>query len=333
VVEKMKIVIMGAGAIGSLYGGLLSLKGGHEVILVGRQHHVTAIKSHGLRIKGVLGDHTIYLDATTEPCDIQDVDYIFLTTKTYDTANAAECIHPLVENGAYVILLQNGIGTEQIAADVLGSRRILRATTCMGSIITGDGEVTCTGEGITEIGSHFPENKDIVEAVAAMLEGVGLETHACNNIESVVWTKAIVNCGINPIAALTGLTNGEVYADMHLRKLIVNLVTETSQVAHALGINLTTDNPIRYVLGTAKATGANINSMLQDIKSHKRTEIESITGYVVKCARELGIKTPFSDAIYGLIKALESRQMREVSGRTEDSTLTSEELLKALSMS
>jgi 2-dehydropantoate 2-reductase len=329
----MKIVIMGAGAIGSLYGGLLHLKGGHKVILVGREYHIESIQSRGLQLRGVLGDYDIKLDSTTEPCDIKDVDFIFLTTKTYDTTNAAECVRPMVKDGAYVIVLQNGIGTEQIVADVLDSTHILRATSCMGSIITGPGQVTCTGVGITEIGSHFSQNKDVVEKVAAMLKDIGLEAHASDDIEGVVWTKAIVNCGINPIAALTGLTNGEVYADSRLRELIVNLVTETAQVAHALGIDLTTDDPIRYTLGTAKATGANVNSMLQDIKAHKRTEIESITGYVVKQARELGIKTPFSDAVYALIKALEARQLRDSSERIEDSSYTSEELLKALSTS
>jgi 2-dehydropantoate 2-reductase len=329
----MKIVIMGAGAIGSLYGGLLRLNGGHDVILVGREQHVAAIQSNGLKIRGVLGDHNVIISSTTEPCDINKADYVFLTTKTYDTAIAAECIRPMVENRAYVIVLQNGIGTEQIAADILGSTQVLRATSCMGSILTRPGEVICTGDGITEVGSHLPENKDVVMEVAAMLNDAGLETRACDDIEGVVWTKAIVNCGINPIAALTGLTNGEVYADLRLRELIVNLVTETSQVAEALGIKLTTDDPIRYALGTAKATGANINSMLQDINAHKRTEIESITGYVVKRARELGIKTPFSDTIYGLIKALESKQLREASGKSETTAFTSEELLKALSTS
>ena len=329
----MKIVIMGAGAIGSLYGGLLHLKGGHDVVLVGRDHHVASIRTRGLQLRGVLGDYDINLDATTEPCGLKDVDFIFLTTKTYDTANAAECIRPMVKAGAYVIVLQNGIGTEQIAADVLDSTHVLRATSCMGSIITGPGQVTCTGVGITEVGSHYPENKDVVIEVASMLRDIGLEANACDDIDSVVWTKAIVNCGINPIAALTGLTNGEVYADTRLRELIVNLVTETFEVAQALGIDLTTDDPIRYALGTAKATGANINSMLQDIKAHKRTEIESITGYVVKQARELGIKTPFSDAVYGLIKALEARHLREVPEKSSDITYTSEELLRTLSTS
>jgi 2-dehydropantoate 2-reductase len=166
-----------------------------------------------------------------------------------------------------------------------------------------------------------------------MLLEVGLEARSSNDIEGVVWTKAIVNCGINPIAALTGLTNGEVYADTRLRKLIVNLVKETSQVAQALEIKLTTDDPIRYALGTAKATGDNVNSMLQDIISRKRTEIDSITGYVVERARELGIKTPFSDAIYGLVKALESRRLKESEKKGEDSIFSSEELLALLTTS
>lgn len=324
---------MGAGAIGSLYGGLLHLKGEHEVTLVGREHYITSIQANGLQIKGILGDHLVFVNSTTNPCDIKEADFIFLTTKTYDTTAAAKCIRPLVDNGAYVIILQNGIGTEHIAAEILGSTRILRATTCMGSIMTGPGQVTCTGAGITEIGSHFPENMEVVNQITSMLIEVGLEARASNNIEGVVWTKAIVNCGINPVGALTGLTNGEVYTDTRLRKLVVNLVKETSQVAQALGIELTTDDPIRYALGTAKATSDNVNSMLQDIQARKRTEIDSITGYIVERAHELGIRTPFSEAIYGLIKALESRRLRESIEKGEDATLSSEELLEVLSTS
>ena len=108
---------------------------------------------------------------------------------------------------------------------------------------------------------------------------------------------------------------------------------EAIVVAKALGIKLSTEDPIRYALGTAKATGDNVNSMLQDIKARKRTEIDSITGYVVERARELGINTPYSDAIFGLIKALESRQLKESIEKSEDSTLSSEELLKVLTTS
>ncbi|MHA2140935.1 MAG: ketopantoate reductase family protein [Candidatus Thorarchaeota archaeon] len=303
----MKIVIMGSGAIGSLYGGLLSLAGEDVTLLVGRKPNVDAINDRGLLIKGVLGEHTIPFKATQRSEDIEEADLVLITTKAYDAVEAARRMRHLVKKGTYFLVLQNGIGNEKKVAETLESRRVLRATTCMGAIMSGPGEVTATGVGITEIGSHFPENKEMVEKVVTMMKDAGFNVVSSENIEGVVWTKTIVNAGINPIGALTGMTNGEVYNDSRLRQLVVNLVEETALVALTLGVELTTDDPVRYTLGTAKATSENINSMLQDIRCCKQTEIDAITGEVIRLAKEHGIKIPLSEAVYALVKALESK--------------------------
>jgi 2-dehydropantoate 2-reductase len=301
---------MGSGAIGSLYGGLLSLSGEEVTLLVGRKPNVDAINERGLKIKGVLGEHTLPLKATQNSEDIETVDLVLITTKAYDAVEAARRMKHLAKKGTYFLVLQNGIGTEKKVAEVLGSRRVLRATTCMGALMTAPGEVTATGVGITELGSHFPENQEMVGKVVDMMRNAGFNVVSSENIEGVVWTKTIVNCGINPIGALTGMTNGEIYNDTRLRELVVKLVEETAHVAEALGIELTTEDPVRYALGTAKATSDNINSMLQDIRCCKQTEIDAITGEVIRLAKELGIETPLSESVYALVKALESQVTR-----------------------
>ncbi|MHA2070594.1 MAG: ketopantoate reductase family protein [Candidatus Thorarchaeota archaeon] len=306
----MKIVIMGSGAIGSLYGGLLSLSGEEVTLLVGRKPNVDAINKRGLKIKGVLGEHTLPFKATMNSEDIETADLILITTKAYDAVEAARRMKHLAKKGTYFLVLQNGIGTEKKVAEVLGSRRVLRATTCMGALMTAPGEVTVTGVGITELGSHFPENQEMVQKVVDMMRNAGFDVVSSENIEGVVWTKTIVNCGINPIGALTGMTNGEIYNDKRLRDLVIKLVKETALVADALGIELTTDDPVRYALGTAKATSDNINSMLQDIRCCKQTEIDAITGEVIRLAKELDIETPLSESVYALVKALESKVTR-----------------------
>jgi 2-dehydropantoate 2-reductase len=298
---------MGSGAIGSLYGGLLSLSGEEVTLLVGRKPNVDAINERGLKIKGVLGEYTLPFNATQKSEDIESADLVLITTKAYDAVEAARRMRHLAKNGTYFLVLQNGIGTEKKVAEVLESRRVLRATTCMGAIMTGPGEVTATGIGITEVGSHFPENQEMVEKVVAIMRDAGFNVVSSQNIEGVVWTKTIVNAGINPIGALTGMTNGEVYNDTRLRQLVVRLVEETALVAEALGIELTTNDPVRYALGTAKATSDNINSMLQDIRCCKQTEIDAITGEVIRLAKEFGIETPLSESVYALVKALESK--------------------------
>lgn len=325
----MKIVVMGSGAIGSLYGGLLNLVHPGSVTLVARSPHVDAIRANGLRIKGVMGNHIVPIDAVENASEIDSADIILITTKTYDTENAAQKIRHLSEKGAYVVIIQNGIGTETVVSKVLGSDRVLRATTCMGALITAPGEVTITGNGITEVGSHYPENQNLVGEITDMMSAAGLNVRASDNIEGVVWTKTIVNCGINPVGALTGMTNGQVYGNEILRQLVIRLVDETARVADALGITLTTDNPVRYTLGTAKATSANINSMLQDLLAHKQTEVDFITGAVIKFARELGIETPISESIYALIKAIESKYLDKPM-KKDEMIVSVDELLRAI---
>ncbi len=327
----MRIVIMGSGAIGSLYGGLLSHAGEDVVLLVGRKPYVDAVNRNGLKIKGVLGEHSLDLKATQNPSKIDEAELVLITTKAYDSAEAASRIQHLVDNGASVLVLQNGIGTEKKVAEVLGTNRVLRGTTCMGAIMTGPGEVTVTGIGITEIGSHYPENMDMVERVTSILRKAGFDVRSSDNIEGVVWTKTIVNCGINPIGALTGLTNGEIYNDPRLRKLVIKLIREAVEVASALNIELTADDPIRYALGTAKATGDNINSMLQDIRLCKQTEIDAITGEVIRLARKLGIETPLSDSVYALVKALESKLVKLGADGEQVASLSADEIERAIS--
>ncbi len=324
---------MGSGAIGSLYGGLLNLAGEDVVLLVGRHRHVDAIQERGLKIHGVMGEHTINLEASENPAEIRDADLVIITTKAYDTLDAASEIKHLTDAGAYVMCLQNGIGTEQLVSEVLETTKVIRGTTCAGALVTGPGEITATGRGITELGSHYSENMPMVERIGEMLSRAGFDVRVWDNIEGVVWTKTIVNCGINPIGALTGLSNGDVYGNEDLRQLIIQLVEEAVKVAQAQGIELTTDDPVRFTIGTAKATGDNINSMLQDILSKKRTEIESITGVVIRLAKELGISTPSSIAVYSLIKAIETRYLDELGVDDEEQKISVQDLLEALTTS
>jgi len=324
---------MGAGAIGSLYGGMLCLAGNSEVILVGRRPHVEAIRASGLKLKGVLGDRTIHLDATDDPRQVTKADIVFITTKTYDTLTAASRVRHLAKGGAYIIVLQNGLGTEEEVEKALSTTRVLRATTCMGALVTAPGEVTVTGQGLTEIGSHHPVNIEMVERIGVMLRNAGFETETSENIDGVVWTKTIVNCAVNPVGALTGLTNGKIYNNKALRGLVLRLVKEAAKVAEALKVNLTTKDPIRYTLGTAKATGGNINSMLQDIRAKKRTEIDSITGEVIRLAQQFGIETPVSESVYALVKALESEYLRGSGSRSSADSVSFEEIPEVTSSS
>ena len=323
-------MIVGSGAIGSLYGAFLSRIKDTEVILVGRNPHISAIQSNGLKIEGVMGVHEFHLEAISHASEVSEADLVIVTTKTYDTVTAARSAKHLVDSGAYVLLIQNGLGTEELVAKELNTTKVLRATTCMGALQDVPGVVHATGCGLTEIGSRYPENYPFVGQLSNMMREVGFDVRSSENIEGVVWTKTLVNCGINPVGALTGLSNGEVYGNPALRGLVVRLVKEAVQVVNALGIELTTDDPVRYALGTAKATGDNINSMLQDLRAGKRTEIDAITGEVIRLARELGIDTPSSDSVYALVKAIESKYLEKGEPLSEADIFEIDELVETV---
>ena len=323
----MKIVVLGSGSIGSLYGAFLSTLDENEVILVGRNPHVAAIRAKGLLIHGIMGERRFSLKAVEDVSHIDEADLILLTTKTYDAISAIKTARHLVNKGAYVLVIQNGLGTEERVADVLDSTRVLRATTCMGALRVEPGVVEATGCGLTEIGSRFPENHDYVQELTEMLKKCGFDVRASDNIEGVVWTKTLVNCGINPVGALTGFKNGEVYKNPQLRQLVIHLVEEAVAIVKALGVELTTEDPVRYALGTAKATGDNINSMLQDVLAGKKTEIDSITGEIIRLGKELGIATPANESVYALVKAIESKYLEDADALTEIKPLKVKELV------
>ncbi|MHA1135639.1 MAG: ketopantoate reductase family protein [Candidatus Thorarchaeota archaeon] len=329
----MKIVVVGSGSIGSLYGAYLSTKEGNEVILVGRNPHIAAIRAKGLHIQGIMGERKFHLNAVEDASEIEDADLILLTTKTYDSIPAIKTAKHLIDKGAYVMLIQNGLGTEERVAEELQTTRVLRATTCMGALRIGPGIVEATGCGLTELGSRYPENYAYVLELTEMLRKCGFDIRASENIEGVVWTKTLVNCGINPVGALTGFKNGEVYKNPELRGLVIRLVEEAVEIVEALGIELTTEDPVRYALGTAKATGDNINSMLQDIMAGKRTEIDSITGEIIRLGKELGIDTPSNETVYALVKAIESKYLADSDAMIDHKPLKIEELVDSLSTS
>ncbi len=329
--DSMKIVFIGAGAIGSLYGGMLHVAG-FDVVLIGRPRNVQAVRQEGMWIRGVLGEHYLQPNVSDNALDVRDADFVFITTKTYDTATAAESARHLVERGAYIVLLQNGIGTEKSVMQQLSTTRVIRGTTCTGALLTRPNEVVATGLGLTEFGTHYHDNWSAVVEIARVVEKAGFVTKTAEDLDGVVWTKTIVNCGINPVGALTGMTNGEIYDNKMLRSVVIRLVEEAAAVVKALGVKLTVDDPVRYTLGTAKATAHNINSMLQDLRRGRRTEVDSITGEVVKNAKRLGISVPVSEAIYALIKALEAKRLLTTDRTTNELTMTAEELLSALSI-
>ena len=319
--KKIKIGIIGAGSIGSLFGGYLayykSEEFEQEIIFFGRKSHCDAINEFGLSIENkkelmqIFGI-TAYKNASSflEKIDEYYFDYIIISTKTTDLESALNEYHKIIKMSHYVVILQNGIGNEEIVARYCDKRKIVRIITSHGALLKKPGKILHTGEGFVKIGFPFNQNNQPdLKFFSSYLTLSGLKTELVNNIEELIWEKAFVNIAINPLSALTRLRNGDIIKDTALVKIMKLLITESLHISRKLGVKLSDKDYFKLAKEVANRTSDNINSMLQDILKSKPTEIDYLNGKIVEIGKRLNIDTPINKIITALIKGLENSRL------------------------
>lgn len=301
----MRVVIIGAGAMGSLFGFFLH-RGGVDVRLLDNNPELVAhVTQEGLRIEGESGDQLVSIPITAHPDSIGRADLIIICVKAYDTAQAINDAQPLLSPHSLVLTLQNGIGNVEAIAKVVGEERVLAGTSAHGATVLGLGHVRHAGKGETIIGELGGATTARVQKVVHLFASAGLDVRVTEDVNSLLWSKLLVNAGINPLTALTGLANGELLSRPELRRLMRTVVKEACEVAMRKGIRILYPEPFAKVASVCKATAANISSMLQDVRHGKKTEIDFINGAVVKEGSYLGIDVPINKALVTLIHHLE----------------------------
>ncbi|MEM3736832.1 MAG: 2-dehydropantoate 2-reductase [Candidatus Bathyarchaeia archaeon] len=303
----MRIAVIGAGAIGSLFGGLLA-KNGNDVTLIGRKDHVEAIRRLGLRIEGI--QHCTVRDLWAVS-DIDEVerrkyDLLLLTVKAYSTVQALSVARGLIKGGTPLLCLQNGLGVEELAMKLVQREDLMRGVTGCAAILDRPGVIIHTGMGETVIGELSGKITPRAQIVAEAFNSSGLTTKVTHNISDAVWMKTLVNAGINPFAALTGMKNGELIKVDGLRGLMVETVEEGRKVAERLGVELSGD-PVLQMLTVAELTSENINSMLIDVERGRPTEIDFINGAISHVGGQVGVPTPLNRILTQLVKAKASK--------------------------
>ncbi len=302
----MRVGIVGAGALGSVLGGLL-YEGGVDVVLVRRDREaVELIKKNGLHLEGVSGDRTLNVKITADPSDAGKVDLALVVVKAYDTRDAVPTIKEILAEDGLVLTLQNGVGNYEILGEFFGDR-VMPGTTTIGALSLGGGEFRHTGFGQTRFGDVGGTLGDKPREVARTLEAMNAgPVEVVDNPLGTVWSKLVINAAINAPATLLRLRNGELPAQDSGRELIERIVEECLSVVTAKGVSLIFDDPAQRVVEVCEGTAANINSMFQDIRAGRRTEIDFINGAVAKEASFLGISAPVNNALALLVKTLES---------------------------
>ena len=289
------IVIVGAGAIGSLYGARLSTR--YPVTLVARQAHVDAIGRDGLKVIGLPPE--VYHPRAVPHLDaIAPRTLLLLTTKVADNDAAMQPIAPLVRDDTVIVCLQNGLGGEDIVRGVVGDRpMVLRGITNFGAIFRGPGVIEFKAAAQTVL-----QDSPMSDGIAAMMTACGLEGRVSPNIRVEVWRKLLFNCVINPITSITGREVGSI-ADERLDPVKSLVIDECVAVAKAEGVVL--DEDYLGVIARTFGPSPNTASMRQDLQRGRRTEIDFMNGAVADLGERHGIDCPVNRALAMIIRSME----------------------------
>jgi 2-dehydropantoate 2-reductase len=303
----MKVAIVGAGAMGSLFGALL-LEAGNDVWLYDVwPEHIQAITDRGLSVERETNTRVVRVKATTNPAEIGEAQLVIIFVKSTQTKPASETARELARSKGSVMTLQNGMGNADIIAQFIGPDRILAGTTSHGATLLGPGSIRHAGIGPTTIGAWAKTKESLENArgVAEFFTRAGIETEAVQDVHSVVWNKLLINVGINAITALTGIKNGQLLDLGGTRDISRAAVQEAISVARALGIQITENAP-DHVFKVAQATAVNRSSMGQDVDQKRQTEISAINGFIVSEAKRLGLEAPVNFTLTALVQTLQS---------------------------
>lgn len=314
----MFVVVVGAGAMGGLIGARLSSAGSDLLLYDIWQEHVEAIQRHGLLIETLDGTQIRYRLRATErvPEELAEADLVVVMTKSYDTFTALQPLAGLIRSDAVVLSLQNGLGNEeQIRAALPEHRRLVIGTTAHAAQVRAPGRIWHAGKGPTAIGDPaargatptFP-----LTGLRNLLQKAGFETTIARNVHAAVWTKLIANAAINPTTALTGLRNGQLLDDPDVATIVEQVVNEVLAVMRAAGIAPLVDDPLAHARAVMQATRDNDSSMLQDIRRGRRTEIDAISGAIVRMGDELGVPVPTNRWLAAFVRHREDDARRTI---------------------
>jgi 2-dehydropantoate 2-reductase len=293
--RRWRIGILGAGALGTLLAYQLKSHTSEEVWLLARHSFDGPV--------AVEGEPPVALPVVERAPG--PLDLLIVLVKAYATGEAIRWAAGAVGPDTLALTLQNGLGNGEALAEAVGPDRVLAGSTARGAVLLAPGQVRRGGSGPTVIAPWRPGGPASEQAplIAALLSGAGFPTEAVADPQPPLWAKLAVNCGINALTAILGVSNGELLERPDACRLLEAAAREAGAVAGAVGIRLKED-PVARTLAVARATAANRSSMFQDLERGRRTEIDAINGAVSGRGRALGVPTPVNDTLTALVRAL-----------------------------
>jgi 2-dehydropantoate 2-reductase len=315
-----RVLVAGAGALGSVVGGLLA-RDGWPVTLLGRAEHMEAVTRDGLRIEGLFGDHLVrgLAPATEARALAGPFRTVLLTVKSWDTAATVRAVAPLLAPDGHLVCLQNGLGNLETAREILGAARVLGARVIFGSELLAPGRVRVTVcAAPVLVGSPDGGPAGVASAWAEAFAAAGIPSEPTENLLGELWAKVFYNAALNPLGALLGVPYGHLPDDPDARPLMDRTIDEAFAVARAAGVRLRWPDAEAYrrlFYGElVPSTAAHRSSMLQDLERGRPTEIDAINGYVARHGDALGVPAPVNTTLAHMIRA-RVRRARQGEGR------------------
>ena len=300
------ILLIGTGALATLFAARLS-EAGHSVHMLGTwKHGLHALQQNGARIVDANGnEHAYKVHATNDPREVDGAKHALVLVKSWQTERAAHQLKQSLSDDGLAVTLQNGLGNRETLAAILrqaqdkpGTTRVALGTTTTGATLLGPGLVRAGGDGVISIEQH-----QALGPLEAALRSSNFNLQIVNDAESLIWGKLVINAAINPLTALLRVSNGELLSRPKARKMMGALARETAEVAEAEHVHLPFSNPVSAVEDVARKTAGNHSSMFQDVSRGAPTEIDAICGAVTRRAELHGISTPYNRACWQLVSA------------------------------
>lgn len=297
-VPPLRIAVMGAGAVGCYFGGVLA-RAGHDVTLIGRPQHVQAIRRDGLRMETATFDVHLPLKADTEPAAAQGADVVLFCVKSTDTLEAARQLQPFLAPHSLLLSMQNGVDNAERLREVL-TQPVSAAVVYVATGMIGPGHVKHYGRGELVI-----EPAQGAEPVAQAFIAAGVPTDVSHNARGALWAKLLINCAYNAMSAVTQQSYGQLVQGVGVWAVLDDLVNEGLAVARASGVEVAGDvhEAVRKI---AQTMPGQLSSTAQDLKRGKPTEIDHLNGFVVRRGEALGVPTPTNRVMHALVRLMQA---------------------------
>jgi len=294
------ILIVGTGALGTLFASRLALVGANITMLGTWKNAIDTINREGVRLVQADGSSLqLPVRATNDPSQCGTPDLALVLVKAWQTDRAAGQLEHCLPRHGLAVTLQNGLGNREILSAHLGAARVLQGVTTTGATLLGPGLARMGGQGLTSLEAHASSQK-----VGALLSQAGFRVELVADANALLWGKLVINAAINPLTALLRVPNGALLERPAARLVMAALARETAQVASALGINLPFGDPVAATEAVASRTAANRSSMFQDIKRGAPTEIDAICGAVVRSGQSRGVAAPVNWTMWQLVGSI-----------------------------